>query len=458
MKKKVLFVLAAMLSVASAMSQGYDFSAVAPSGQTLYYYIFDSSAFVTYPGSSWDNAYLGYSKPTGILIIPDSVENNGITYPVKSISQYAFYECVSLTSVTIPNTVTFIGDGAFYNCSGLLSVTIGNSVISMSCGGFGGCNNLISIQFRGNPPHTNLIDSNGDYCTPFYGLNHIPAIYVPCGALISYQSSSIWGNYTSNIIEGCVTITTSVNDFTRGGVTGGGNYTIGDSVTLTAIPFVGSHFIGWSTGSQENPLSFIASQNQTIVAAFGDGPLPHDTIYLHDTLYIDNYIHDTTIQYVNQYIHDTTFYAVYIHDTITMHDTSYVSVETLVHDTTYITVHDTVIAYINVPVHDTVFAYIEVPVHDTIWLHDTITIHDTIYISGEGIDGAEVLNAKVYSSNGQIVVDGASGNTVTLYDASGRVLAIKQDNYTSLRFDAPVSGTYMIKIGAYPARRVVVIR
>ena len=141
-----------------------------------------------------------------------------------------------------------------------------------------------------------------------------------------------------------------------------------------------------------------------------------------------------------------------------MHDTSYVSVETLVHDTTYITVHDTVIAYINVPVHDTVFAYIEVPVHDTIWLHDTITIHDTIYISGEGIDGAEVLNAKVYSSNGQIVVDGASGNTVTLYDASGRVLAIKQDNYTSLRFDAPVSGTYMIKIGAYPARRVVVIR
>ncbi len=458
MKKHQLLLLVAMLAISTAMSQNYDFSAVAPSGQTLYYYIFDSSAFVTYPGSSWDNAYLGYSKPTGILIIPDSVENNGITCPVKNISQYAFYECVSLTSVTIPNTVTYIGDGVFYNCSGLLSVIIGNSVTTISPSTFGGCNNLISIQFRGNPPHTNLIDSNGDYAPPFNGLNHIPTIYVPCGVLLSYQSSSIWGNYTNNIIEGCVTITTSVNDFTRGGVTGGGNYSIGDSVTLTAIPFPGSSFIGWSIGSQNNPLTFVASQSQTIVAAFGDGPLPHDTIYLFDTLYIDNYIHDTTIQYVNQYIHDTTFYAVHIHDTITMHDTSYVSVETLVHDTTYITVHDTVIAHVNVPVHDTVFAYIEVPVHDTIWLHDTITIHDTIYIGGEGIDGAEVLNAKVYSSNGQIVVEDAEGNIVTLYDVNGRMLATRQDNHTPMRFDAPVSGTYMIKIGKYPARKVAVIR
>ena len=407
MKKQVFLLLVALLAIWQN-AFAYDFSAVAPSGQMLYYYVFDSAAYVTYPGSSWDSAYLGYSKPTGMLIIPDSVENSGTTYPVKSISNHAFYECISLTSVTIPNTVTYIGDGVFYNCSGLLSVTIGNSVTSMSCSTFGGCNNLISIQFRGNPPHTNLIDSNGDYCSPFYGLNHIPTIYVPCGALISYQSSSIWGNYTSNIIEGCVTITTSVNDFTRGGVTGDGNYTIGDSVILTAIPFVGYHFIGWSTGSQENPLTFVASQSQTIVAAFGDGPLPHDTIYLHDTLYIDNYIHDTTIQYVDQYVYDTIFYAVYI--------------------------------------------------HDTIWLHDTIVIHDTVYLPTQDINGAETTNAKVYSSNGQIVVDGVGDRRVTLYDVNGRVLATKQDEFAPLRFNAPTTGTYMIKVGTLPARKVVVIR
>ena len=95
---------------------------------------------------------------------------------------------------------------------------------------------------------------------------------------------------------------------------------------------------------------------------------------------------------------------------------------------------------------------------DTLWLHDTIIIHDTIYITQEGIDGVDALNAKVYSSQGQIVVEGADGNTVWLYDINGRVLATKQDDYTPLRFDAPVSGTYIIKIGLFPARKVVAIR
>ena len=99
---------------------------------------------------------------------------------------------------------------------------------------------------------------------------------------------------------------------------------------------------------------------------------------------------------------------------------------------------------------------------DTCWLHDTIfvfdTIHDTVYITQESIDGAGMLNAKVYSSNGQIVVEGAMGNTVTMYDVNGRMLATREDNYMPMRFDVPVSGTYMIKIGNYPARKVVVIR
>lgn len=105
---------------------------------------------------------------------------------------------------------------------------------------------------------------------------------------------------------------------------------------------------------------------------------------------------------------------------------------------------------------DTVYIYI----HDTVYnyIHDTVYIHDTIYITGEGIDGADAMNAKVYTNRGQIVVEGADGNRVTLYDVNGRVLATKQDDYTPLYFDTPASGTYMIKIGAYPARKVVVIR
>lgn len=68
------------------------------------------------------------------------------------------------------------------------------------------------------------------------------------------------------------------------------------------------------------------------------------------------------------------------------------------------------------------------------------------------------MNAKVYSSHGQIVVEGATGNTVMLYDVSGRMLATKHDDGTLLHFDVPSSGTYMIKIGDVPARKVAVVR
>ena len=44
--------------------------------------------------------------------------------------------CTSLTSVTIPNSVTSIGDYAFDDCTSLTSVTIPNSVTSIGSGAF----------------------------------------------------------------------------------------------------------------------------------------------------------------------------------------------------------------------------------------------------------------------------------------------------------------------------------
>ena len=50
---------------------------------------------------------------SGEVVIPESVEHEGAAYSVTSIGQKAFYICVGLTSVTIPNSVTSIGDHAF---------------------------------------------------------------------------------------------------------------------------------------------------------------------------------------------------------------------------------------------------------------------------------------------------------------------------------------------------------
>ena len=64
---------------------------------------------------------------------------NSVTY----IGNHAFSSC-SLTSISIPNSVTYIGDYAFFACS-LKSVTISNSVTSIGEGAFQGCSSLTSI-------------------------------------------------------------------------------------------------------------------------------------------------------------------------------------------------------------------------------------------------------------------------------------------------------------------------
>ena len=94
------------------------------------------------------------------VVIPDSVTSIGwlafwdcesltsvvIPDSVTSISGGAFYNCKSLTDIAIPNSVTSIDEGAFYNCESLTDIAIPNSVTSIGNDVFYGCESLTSVH------------------------------------------------------------------------------------------------------------------------------------------------------------------------------------------------------------------------------------------------------------------------------------------------------------------------
>ncbi|MDR0312912.1 MAG: leucine-rich repeat protein [Treponema sp.] len=78
------------------------------------------------------------------------------TTGVTTIGTRAFYGISGLSSVTIPNTVSSIGDYAFYGC-GLQNVTISSGVTRIGDYAFSNCTNLISVTFAAG---INLNSSN----------------------------------------------------------------------------------------------------------------------------------------------------------------------------------------------------------------------------------------------------------------------------------------------------------
>lgn len=145
MKHNIFLVATIMMALMVPQeASAYDFSAVAPTGQTLYFNIVGGEAQVTHQNDEYPNYYTDF--PTGALSIPSSVTNNGTTYAVTSIGDFAFYYCSGLTSVIIPNSVNSIGSYVFCNCGGLTTFTIPNSVSSIGYGAFQSCNSLTSVN------------------------------------------------------------------------------------------------------------------------------------------------------------------------------------------------------------------------------------------------------------------------------------------------------------------------
>ena len=119
---------------------------------------------------------------TGTIKIPETVTFKNSNYSVTSIGDKAFYYD-DLTSVTIGNSVKSIGEYAFYQCSGLTSVNIGNSVTSIGDHAFEDCSGLTSVTIP------NSLTSIGE--RTFYNCSRLTSVTIP-NSVTSIGSSAFY--------------------------------------------------------------------------------------------------------------------------------------------------------------------------------------------------------------------------------------------------------------------------
>ncbi|MEE1002116.1 MAG: leucine-rich repeat domain-containing protein, partial [Bacteroidales bacterium] len=101
---------------------------------------------LTYKPTTGNNVKVrSCSSSATSVVVPSTVDYNGMTYNVTCIGEDAFSWCTGLTSVEIPNTITSIESFAFYYTTALTSIVIPNSVTSMGWEVFYNCSSLSSV-------------------------------------------------------------------------------------------------------------------------------------------------------------------------------------------------------------------------------------------------------------------------------------------------------------------------
>ncbi len=106
---------------------------------------------------------------------------------VTSIGESAFSYCTSLPSINIPSSVTSIGEYAFRGCSALTSINIPSSVTSIETGAFNECRSLPSINI---PPSVTSIGTRAFAGCGFTSIN-IPSSVTSIGDYAFNSCSSL---------------------------------------------------------------------------------------------------------------------------------------------------------------------------------------------------------------------------------------------------------------------------
>lgn len=190
-QSKLLFLLVVLLSMTSYNSYAYDYDIAVENtdGVTIYYNFINEGTELEVTGKT--QGLQSWMVYTGSVNIPEEVTYMNKNYKVTSIGEKAFFRSESyLNYVTIPKSVTSIGDGAFQGCSGLTSFIIPPYVTTIGSYAFMGCNRLTSITI---PNGVSSINSQ-----TFQDCSSLASVVIP-NSVISIGSGAFSGTAITTV-------------------------------------------------------------------------------------------------------------------------------------------------------------------------------------------------------------------------------------------------------------------
>ncbi len=365
--------------------------------------------------------------------------------------------CGGLTSVTIPDSVTSIGVESFCNCIGLTSVIIPNCVTSIGHYAFGGCG-LTSVIFNAES-----CISAGSSGSAFYGCSYLANITFGNNVkrIPSYLCDGCSGLTSISIPSGVI----SIGERAFGGCSGLTSVTIPNSVTsigdgafygcsgLTSVIFNADNCI--SAGSTSSPIFY--GCNNLINITFGNNVNRIPNYLCYNCTGLTSVIVPDSVAALGS----KCFAGCSALESATI-GSQVERMEGIFYGCTRL--HSLKIKAIYPPICDRetfyeVPNYVEVLIPCGSMPYYTVSDYwqDFPYMEEDcsAIEDVDNSNCLVYSSDGRIVVQGAEGVEIRVYDLTGREVVKATRNG-----ETPVlpTGVYLVKVGTLPARKVVVIR
>lgn len=518
--KRIIIILALFSYCLGAKAQV--FTSYVPSGQLLYFYLNGTEAVMTYPPAEIGQAHwAGYAKPTGHVIIPDSVFYYGTKVPLTRIGQFALANCGGITSIYISDGIRTIEQEAFCFVDSLVSISFPATADTI-CSYHVNYDLLDTVTFRSSIPPVRGV-------TYMYHNGHFPSVInIPCGSYDEYYNLYAYANPPQNHLheQGSPNyyVYLACNYDERGAVSvqeqQGNIISCDSSCIILATANDGYRFMYWSNGRTANPDTLFLNSDTTVTAIFSNVPDPQicmvsvqdnhnmvvwsneepcvtfriyregvvageyeavaDIPYGSLPIYIDSAsrpmtrsyryrisaLDDDGIEGKTSSVHKTMHLAINqgIGGRWNLQWTPYEGAEY----TTYIIYRGTTadsLEQIDIMPADGNTSYTdetategEVFYQVGIVMDNGCTSMETklasislsnIATNGstQGIFNIKVDGISIYSEGGRIVVNGTT-DEVRVFDMTGR----------SIRNETLPAGVYMVKIGNYPVRKMVVIR